>query len=118
MTHEERGRPLCSPEELLRAWRTAYRHAVDRLPDAEVAWERDFWRAGGLETLAAIGDDLLRERREAGAAIPGGADAAALARLFLHVDRAPVLRLVEDEALPLVEAIRLNFWAGLREVRR
>jgi hypothetical protein len=51
-------------------------------------------------------------------AIPGGADAADLDCLLARVEAGPILRLVRDEGLCLLDAMRLLFWAGLREIAR
>ena len=63
-------------------------------------------------------DALLAERRDCEFFISGGADAADLNRLLACVDVQPVLRLVRDEGLSLVAAIRLVFWTGLRKSAR
>jgi hypothetical protein len=106
-------------DDLRRAWRSLYRTNLDALPDAEIAWERNLWHAVGLEELVAICDALLSERHQFATGIPGGADADALTHLLRRVESGPAVRLVEHEALPLVEAARLVYWSGLqREVGR
>lgn len=98
------------------AWRLAYRSGLERLPDDELRWEFAAWQSAGAVGLAALVIREMEDRRSHDASIPGGADAAALSRLFSRVPREPVGRLVQDEALPLVEAMRLVYWAGLQEV--
>ncbi len=112
------GRDTLSLADIERAWRLAYHSSLDELPDREIAWEARCWRDQGAPSIAEICDALLAERRTAQQAIPGGADAADLDRLLARVDMAPVLRLVRDEGLCLLAAVRLCFWAGLREVER
>jgi hypothetical protein len=112
------GRDTLSPAEIERAWCLAYRTSLDELPDSEIAWEARFWRNQGVSSVAALCDELLAERRETTFALPGGADATDLDRLLACVDVRPVLRLVRDEGLCLVAAMRLVFWAGLRDVPR
>src|SRR4051794_32028336 len=107
-----------NPEHRKAAWRLAYRTSLDELPDSEIQWEADLWRANGAESIAAIGDDLLAERRGTDFAITGGAEADDLHRLLSRVNTRAAVRLVEEEGLCLVAAIRTVFWAGLREVRR
>ena len=109
-------RHVLTPEQLADAWTASYRIQLDALPDAEIRWEGDVWRTMGAESVAAIAYASLAERRAANFVLPGGADAADLDRLLRRIDIRPVLRLCRDEALPLVDAMRLVFWAGLREV--
>jgi hypothetical protein len=110
------SRDLLTPAEIERAWRLAFIQSLDEHPDAEIAWEARYWRQQGASGAAALCDELLAERREASFAIPGGADAADLDRLLTRVDLRPILRLVRDEGLCLLAAMRLVYWAGLREV--
>jgi hypothetical protein len=112
------SRDTLSREDLDRAWRLAYRTSLDELPDQEIQWEADLWRANDAETIAAIGDELLAERREADFSIPGGAESAMLDLLLARINWRAAWRLFEDEGLCLVAAARLVFWAGLREVPR
>ena len=107
--------PLTS-EQLPHAWRLAYRCSLDDHPDQEIAWERHTWRELGTSTIGDVCDELLTKRLDAGFTIPGGANAAGLDRLLAHVDPQPVLRLVQDEGLCLLAAMRLVYWAGLRDV--
>ncbi len=112
------GRDTLSPADIERAWRLAFTESLEDHPDAEIAWEARCWRNQGAPSIAEICDALLTERRTAQQAIPGGADAADLDRLLARVDAGPVLRLVRDEGLCLLAAMRLIFWAGLRETGR
>jgi hypothetical protein len=99
-------------------WRLLYRTSLDDLPDGEIAWERNLWRAHGAAAVAAIGDDILTERRAACFALPGGADAEGLDLLLSRVNAAAALRAVRDEGMCLVDAMRLLYWAGLAEAPR
>jgi hypothetical protein len=99
------------------AWRAAYRTSLDDTPDVEVAWEARIWRAWGVESVAAIADAVLAERRESDLTIPGAAEPAGLDKLLASVELRPVLRLCRDEGLCLLAASRLVFWSGLREVQ-
>ena len=112
------GRGLISPAEVERAWRLAFHTSLDDHSDGEISWEARYWRDHGAPSIAEICDALLAERRMAQQAIPGGADAGRPRRLLARVDAAPVLRLVRDEGLCLLAAMRLAFWVGLREVPR
>ena len=107
-----------TPEQREVAWKLAYRTSLDELPDREVLWEAQFWYDQGLHGLAVMGDLLLAGRRAAGVSLPGGADATSLHRLLSRVNVRAVMRLVEDEGLCLVSAIRLVYWNGLAEVPR
>lgn len=112
------GRDTLTPEQLEAAWRLAYRTSLDELPDQEIACETDLWRANDAETIAAIGDALLAERREADLSIPGGAESAMLDLLMTRINWRAAWRLFEDEGLCLVSAARLVYWNGLTEVPR
>ena len=112
------SRDLLSPAEIERAWRLAFTHSLDEHADAEIAWEARWWRQQGAFGVAEVCDALLTERRAAAFALPGGADAADLDRLLARVDARPVLWLVREEGLCLLAAMRLVYWAGLREVPR
>ena len=107
---------LLTPEQREAAWHLAFTDSLDEHPDAEIAWEARYWREQGVSSVATVCDELLAERRESRFAIPGGADAIDLDRLLARVGRGPVLRLVRDEGLCLVAAMRLVYWAGLRDV--
>ena len=107
-----------TPEQREAAWRLAYRTSLDELPDQEIQWEADLWRANAAPSIAAIGDALLAERRESDFSIPGGAESAMLDLLMARINWRAAWRLFEDEALCLVSAARLVYWAGLREVPR
>jgi hypothetical protein len=109
---------ILTPEQVEAAWCATYRLSLDDHPNGEIQWEAKTWRALGVDTVAAIADALLAERREAAFDLPGGADAADLDRLLSRVDLRAVLRLCRDEALCLLAAVRLVYWAGLREVER
>jgi hypothetical protein len=104
-----------TPEQVEAAWCVAYRLSLDDHPDSEIQWEAQTWRTLGVETVAAIAESLLAERRADDFVIPGGMDVPDLDRLLAHVNLPPVLRLCRDEALCLLAATRLVFWAGLRE---
>ena len=112
------SRDLLSPAEIERAWRLTFTQSLDEHADAEITWEARYWRQQGASRIATVCDDLLAERRDAKFASPGGADAADLDRLLARVDMRPVLRLVRDEGLCLLAAMRLVYWAGLRETAR
>jgi len=112
------SRDLLSPADIERAWRLAFTQSLEDHPDGEIAWEARYWRQQGMASVADVCDTLLAERRTAEQGVPGGADAADLTRLLACVDVQPVLRLVRDEGLSLVAAMRLVFWAGLREMAR
>jgi hypothetical protein len=94
----------------------AFTHSLDEHADAEIAWEARYWRQQGALSVTEVCDALLAERQEACFALPGAADAVDLDRLLACVDAGPVLRLVRDEGLCLLAAMRLVYWAGLREV--
>jgi hypothetical protein len=112
------GRDTLSPADIERAWHLAFTQSLDDHPDAEIAWEARWWRGQGAPSIAEVCDALLAERRMAQQAIPGGADAGDLDRLLARVNAGPVLRLVRDEGLCLLAAMRLACWAGLRETVR
>jgi hypothetical protein len=112
------SRDLLSPADIEHAWRLAFTQSLDDHPDTEIAWEAAWWRQHGVPSVAKVCHDLLAERRAATFVIPGGADAADLDRLLARVDARPALRLVRDEALCLLAAMRLVYWAGLREAAR
>lgn len=112
------SRETLTSEQVERAWRLAFTQSLDKHPDSEIAWEARYWRQQAVPSVAEVCDALLAERRTAEQAIPGGADAADLDRLLARVDMRPVLRLVRDEGLCLLAAVRLVFWAGLRQVER
>ena len=84
----------------------------------EIAWEAECWRQHGVPSIAEVCDTLLAERRTAEQVIPGGAEPVDLDRLLARVDARPMLRLVRDEGMCLLAAMRLAYWAGLREVVR
>ena len=111
----ERNYEQLTPEQRETAWSAAYRHSLDGHPDREIAWEAKTWRDWGVDAVAAIGDSLLAERQAAAFRLPDGADAASLDRLIARTDQQSVLRLVRDEGLCLLAAMRLVYWAGLRE---
>ena len=50
-------------EQRQRAWESAFRYSLDLHPDAEISWEAARWRELGASGIAALCDDLLRERR-------------------------------------------------------
>jgi hypothetical protein len=112
------GRDLLSPADIERAWRLAFTQSLEDHPDGEIAWEARYWRQQGMVSVADVCNALLADRRTAAQAIPGGADAADLDRLLARVDVGPALRLVRDEGLCLLAAMRLVFWAGLRKTAR
>jgi hypothetical protein len=112
------GRDVLSGSQIERAWRLAFTQSLEDHPDAEIAWEARYWRDQGAPNIADVCDALLAERRTMNQVVAGGADAADLDRLLVRVDVAPVLRLVRDEGLCLLAAVRLAFWAGLRESAR
>ena len=109
-----------TPEQREAAWKVSFRFSLDELPDGEMEWEARCWRELGVSLIADICDEMLASRRDDDLPFsnPGGADAADLDRLLASVNARAVMRLVEDEALCLVAAIRLVFWAGLSEVSR
>jgi hypothetical protein len=109
------GRDTLSRADIERAWRLAFTQSLDEHPDTEIAWEARYWRQQGASRVAELCDALLAERRTAHHAIPGGADAADLDRLLARVAPGPVVRLVREEGLCLLAAVRLVYWAGLRE---
>ena len=109
---------LLTPERREAAWRLAFTDSLDNHPDAEIAWEARYWRQQGARRIAAVCDELLAERRRDSFSLPGGADAADLHRLLSRVNFRAVIRLVEDEGLCLVAAMRLVYWSGLAEVPR
>jgi hypothetical protein len=104
-----------TPEQREAAWKLAFRTSIDELPDTEITWECETWRTLGAPVAAAITDELLSERARDAFTLPGGADATGLDRLWLlsRVHARAVMRLVEDEGLCLVAAMRLVFWSGL-----
>src|SRR5687768_11351565 len=101
------SRELLSPAEIGRAWHLAFTHSLDDHPDGEIAWEAEWWRQQGVPSVADVCDALLAERRTGEFFIPGGAEANDLNRLLACVDLSPVLRLVRDDGLSLVAAMRL-----------
>jgi hypothetical protein len=109
-----------TPEQREAAWKMSFRFSLGELPDREMEWEARTWRELGVEVIADVCDEMLASRRYEPMpfSIPGGADAADLDRLLASVNARAVMRLVEDEALCLVAAIRLVYWAGLREATR
>jgi hypothetical protein len=115
--HAPKYDPLTT-EQREAAWELAFRTSLDELPDGEITWERETWRALDAHVVAAICDDLLDERRRDAFTLPGGADATGLDSLLSRVNARAVMRLVEDEGLCLVAAMRLAFWTGLAEVPR
>jgi hypothetical protein len=96
-----------SAADYARAWRTSYRIRLDDLPDQEIAWEARLWHWLGVETIAAIGDDLLRQRTASGLVIPSETTAHDLDRLWRSVDQRCVIAMVRQSATPLVTAMRL-----------
>lgn len=109
---------ILTPEQVEAAWKHVFWFSLDEHPDTEVAWEAQTWRAFGADAVAEIADAVLAERREADFFIPGGMEPEDLDRLFACVNQRAVLRLCRDEALSLIAATRLTFWAGLREAER
>jgi len=112
------SRDVLTPEQVEAAWRTAYRIALDANPDREVRWEVAIWRAWGADSIATIGEELMAEREAAGLFLTSGNDAASLDKLLSRIDQRAALRLVRDEASCLLDAVRLVYWAGLREAGR
>ena len=109
---------LLTPQELERALCLAYSRSLDDHPNIEIEWEVEFWRRVGEAAIAKLGEEILRERREADFVIPGGAEARDRERLWTDVDQRAAFRLVRDEALCAIAAILLVFWDGLRDVVR
>lgn len=113
-----RGHSPATKAELRAAWTRTYREGVGRLTDDEARYEWAAWQSVDAHEMAAIVARELEERRSHDTGIPGGADAAALSRLLERVPREPIARLIRDEALTLVEAMRVVYWAGLRKAER
>src|SRR5688572_24660198 len=107
-------RHALTPADAHRAWCRAYRFSLDEHPDDEVVWERDFWRENGAPAIAELAEYILRERREAAFVLPGGADPVDLNALWARIDQRAALRLVRDEGLSLLAAIRLVYWTSLQ----
>ncbi len=102
-----------TPAERQRARLKAIRYGLEQLPCAEIRWEADVWRRTGVDALAALcGNEVLAERRAGDPEVPGGARGADLDALLARSDRERVARLVEDEAQPLVSALRIAYHAG------
>lgn len=103
-----------TPDERRRARDLVYCTALEQLPDTEIDWEMNFWRRAKVEDLAAICERVLTERREWGLSLAGGASADDLDLLLQRMPSGPVTRLVEDDGLSLVSALRVVFHAGQR----
>jgi hypothetical protein len=97
------------------AWRAGYRAAIDDLPDREIAWEADLWRQLGAPTIAGLCRSVLDERRGAGLSIDGGASVAGLASLWCRSNQRAALTLATEEHVPLVTAMRIQFWSSHQE---
>ena len=53
---------ILTQEQHQRAWQSAFLDSLDQHPDEEIRWEAARWRELHAPGIAALCDDLLRER--------------------------------------------------------
>jgi hypothetical protein len=98
--------------ERIRLWGASYRFWTDQLPDLEIGWERDLWQALGFPVITSICDGILRERAEFDFSIPSEATIPGLEALWKRADQPRAIARVLEQATPLVDALRLDYWLG------
>ena len=112
-----------------RAWAHLYLHRLALLPQCEVAWERDFFRAkaecdacappsddgtiSAESAMARLADHVLDEYRELGISPPGGVEAKVLDWMLAHVDYDTAEEIIRDDGRPLVDAVRRLYRTAL-----
>ena len=95
------------PTQRIKAWRTAYLHGLDELPNSEIAAEVQIWQHLGTPAMAQMGAQLLADRARDAFEIEGGARTSDLIALWKHSDQLKALELVQEQGLTLVAAMRL-----------
>lgn len=101
-------------QEMQGAWRRHFAFRLEDLPDTELHWELATWQRAGAFDLTGICEREFANRRALLQHVQGGASANNLDRLARSVPIHLVGQIVEREAIPVVEAIRLAWWVGLR----
>jgi hypothetical protein len=106
------GPSTLTSDQRQHAWKEAYRFNLDLHPDIEIAWEVERWRDLGALPIAAIGDQLLAERRADDFYLPSDTTAQELTALCRRVPEDDVFGWVSCGGFCLLAAIRMVYIYG------